>query len=33
VPDMFDRPWARVWERYFEEGMTPPETENTLFGF
>jgi hypothetical protein len=32
VPDMFARPWADQWETYFEEGMTPPESE-ALFGF
>jgi hypothetical protein len=26
VPDMFDRPWARIWEQYFEQGMKRPET-------
>ena len=25
VPDMFDRPWARLWEEYHEKGMTRPE--------
>jgi hypothetical protein len=24
VPDMFDRPWAQIWEQYFEQGMKPP---------
>jgi len=32
VPDMFGRPWAQIWERYHEEGMTPPENTE-LFGF
>src|SRR5690606_6698060 len=25
VPDIFDRPWADIWERYHEEGMQGPE--------
>jgi hypothetical protein len=32
VPDMFGRPWAQIWERYFEEGMRRPEGES-LFEF
>jgi hypothetical protein len=32
VPDVYDRPWARTWERYFEQGMERPEPE-PLFGF
>lgn len=32
VLDMFDRPWARIWERYFEDGMERPADE-ALFGF
>ncbi|WP_203531369.1 hypothetical protein [Pseudoroseicyclus tamaricis] len=32
VPDMYGRPWAQIWEEYFEEGMTRPEAEG-LFGF
>ena len=32
MPDYFDRPWARIWERNFEEGMEQPEAE-ALFGF
>jgi hypothetical protein len=30
VPDMFDRPWARIWEQYFEQAMKPP-VEQELF--
>jgi hypothetical protein len=33
VPDWYDRPWARVWEEYFEEGMQRPEVEENLFDF
>src|SRR5690606_4569537 len=32
VPDLYGRPWAQVWETYFEEGMERPEAE-ALFGF
>ena len=32
VPDMFGRPWAQIWERYFEEGMERPEGES-IFEF
>ncbi len=27
VPDMYDRPWARIWEQHFEQGMQRPEAE------
>jgi hypothetical protein len=33
VPDWYDRPWAQVWEQYFEEGMQRPETEDDIFDF
>jgi hypothetical protein len=33
VPDMFDRPWARIWEQYFEQGMTRPKEDKDLFDF
>jgi hypothetical protein len=32
VPDMYGRPWARIWETYFEEGMQRPGNES-LFDF
>jgi hypothetical protein len=32
VPDMYGRPWAQLWEKYFEQGMTKPEQEE-LFQF
>ena len=25
VPDMFDRPWAQIWEEYFEQNMSRPD--------
>jgi len=35
VPDWYDRPWARVWEEYFEDGMQRPiaEDQEDLFDF
>jgi hypothetical protein len=32
VPDMYGRPWAQIWEQYFEQGMERPEGES-LFEF
>jgi hypothetical protein len=32
VPDMYGRPWAQIWERYFEDGMQRPDDES-LFDF
>lgn len=32
VPDMYGRPWAEIWERYFEDGMSTPETDS-IFEF
>jgi hypothetical protein len=32
VPDIYGRPWAQIWEQYFEEGMQRPEGES-LFEF
>jgi hypothetical protein len=33
VPDWFDRPWARIWEERFEEGMQRPEADEDIFEF
>jgi hypothetical protein len=33
VPDMFGRPWARIWEEYHERGMKRPEGTEDLFKF
>jgi len=33
MPDMYGRPWAAIWERYFEEGMSKPDTSEDLFKF
>ena len=32
VEDLYGRPWAQIWERYFETGMQRPETED-IFDF
>jgi hypothetical protein len=32
VPDIYGRPWAQIWERYFEQGMQRPE-EESIFDF
>jgi len=32
VPDMYGRPWAQIWERYFEAGMQRPDDES-IFDF
>jgi hypothetical protein len=32
VPDMYGRPWAHIWEEYFEKGMERPK-EGDLFDF
>ena len=32
VPDIFGRPWAQIWERYFEDGMERP-TDESIFEF
>jgi hypothetical protein len=32
VPNMYDRPWAHIWEEYHEKGMTrPPRKELSIF--
>jgi hypothetical protein len=32
VPNMYDRPWAKIWEEYHEKGMQrPPEKELISF--
>jgi len=30
VPDMLDRPWAKIWEEYFEKNMERPKRELNL---
>jgi hypothetical protein len=33
VRDLYDRPWARIWEEYFEKGMKRPDAADDLGGF
>ncbi len=34
VEDIYSRPWAAIWEQYFEQGMQrPPKQEDDLFNF
>ena len=33
VRDLYDRPWARIWEEYFEKGMKRPAETDELGGF
>jgi hypothetical protein len=33
IPDWYDRPWARIWEEYFEEGMKRPQPGEDIFDF
>jgi hypothetical protein len=32
VLDMYNRPWAQLWEKYWEQGMSKPEPED-IFTF
>jgi len=32
IPDMYGRPWAQIWETYFEQGMQKPADED-IFSF
>jgi len=31
--DLYDRPWAKIWEEYFEQDMQRPEEDDSLGGF
>jgi len=33
VPDMYGRPWAKIWEENFEQGMSRPEEDDDIFSF
>ncbi len=33
MPDMYGRPWAKIWEENFEKGMSKPEISEDLFNF
>jgi hypothetical protein len=32
IPDMYGRPWAHLWEQYWEDGMAQPQEED-IFSF
>ncbi len=32
-PDMYGRPWAKIWEENFEQGMSKPDVNEDLFNF
>jgi hypothetical protein len=33
MPDMYGRPWAKIWEENFEQGMERPDNSEDLFNF
>ena len=33
VPDMYGRPWAQIWDSYFEQDMDKPDTGEDIFSF
>jgi hypothetical protein len=33
VPDIYGRPWAKNWEKYYEQGMKRPEQDESMFKF
>src|SRR5262249_41639172 len=33
IPDIYGRPWAHIWEQYFEKGMKKPDTGEDIFKF
>jgi hypothetical protein len=33
IPDMYGRPWAHIWEEYFEKGMQKPGLNEDIFDF
>jgi hypothetical protein len=33
VPDMYGRPWAKIWSENFEQNMNPPEDDENIFSF
>ena len=32
VPDMYGRPWAQIWEKHWEHGMSRPQQDD-IFDF
>ena len=33
IPDMYGRPWDAIWQKYFEQGMSRPAEDESLFDF
>src|SRR5690606_36062819 len=33
VPDMYGRPWAEIWDRYFEQDMSNDKGGDDMFNF
>ncbi len=33
VPDIYGRPWAKNWEKYYEQGMKRPDADEAMFDF
>jgi hypothetical protein len=33
VPDIYGRPWAHIWEEYWEDGMTKKKDRQDIFNF
>jgi hypothetical protein len=33
TPDIYGRPWAKNWEKYFEQGMKRPDQDEGMFDF
>ncbi len=33
VPDMYGRPWAEIWEKYYEQDMERPDEGDDIFSF
>ena len=33
VPDMYGRPWAQIWQQYFEQGMSGGGLDEDMFNF
>lgn len=33
APDLYGRPWAQLWQQYFEKGMSRPAADESMFEF
>lgn len=33
IPDIYGRPWAKNWEKYYEQGMKRPDNDEAMFKF